>query len=191
MQSSDSLAPFGRRSGLPLLTAYLLGRMLVLYRLAHAPASAPNVGDGLPALRKTEFLPRRNEGLPGSWAVLFVRAVVEDPAGCRPPLALGGEVRYCLQVNQYPGHPGFNFFRGCMAHGPHVRAPTHRRVHYRAPSQGSLPTRAGSPLVGRVSHPLDDLRSFMKSSHTSILLDQPFLVALAPKSTGHVRPGFL
>jgi hypothetical protein len=30
-------------------------------------------------------------GLPGSWAVLFVRAVVEDPAGCVPPLAQGGE----------------------------------------------------------------------------------------------------
>ena len=34
------------------------------------------------------------------------------------------------------------------------------------PSQGSLPTRAGSPLAGRVSHPLDDERSFMESSHT-------------------------
>ena len=45
------------------------------------------------------------------------------------------------------------------------------------PSQGSLPARVGSPLAGRVSHPLDDKRSFMKSSHTPILLDQPFLVA--------------
>jgi hypothetical protein len=30
-------------------------------------------------------------GLPGSWAVFFVRAVVEDPAGCLPTLAHGGE----------------------------------------------------------------------------------------------------
>jgi hypothetical protein len=37
---------------------------------------------------------------------------------------------------------------------------------------------AGSPLVGRVSHPLDDKRCFMKSSHTPLLTDQHFLVAL-------------
>ena len=37
--------------------------------------------------------------------------------------------------------------------------------------------RAGSPLAGRVSHPLDDKQGFMKSSHTPILLDQPCLVA--------------
>ena len=38
--------------------------------------------------------------------------------------------------------------------------------------------RAGSPLAGRVSHPLDDKQGFMKSSPTPILLDQPCLVAL-------------
>ena len=46
------------------------------------------------------------------------------------------------------------------------------------PAQGSLPARAGSPLAGRVSHPLDDKQGFMKSSHTPLLLDQPCLVAL-------------
>ena len=35
------------------------------------------------------------------------------------------------------------------------------------PSQGSLPTRAGSPLAGRASHPLDSKRNFMESSHSS------------------------
>jgi hypothetical protein len=34
---------------------------------------------------------RRNEGLPGFWAVLFVRAAVEDPAGCDPLLAHDAE----------------------------------------------------------------------------------------------------
>jgi hypothetical protein len=38
------------------------------------------------------------------------------------------------------------------------------------PSQGSLPARAGSPLAGRVSHPLDDKRNFKETSH--ILLSQ-------------------
>ena len=49
-----------------------------------------------------------------------------------------------------------------------------------SPAQGSLPARAGSPLAGRVSHPLDDQQGFMKSSHTPLLLDQPCLVALHP-----------
>ncbi len=46
------------------------------------------------------------------------------------------------------------------------------------PSQGSLPARAGSPLAGRVSHPLDDIRSLMESSHPPFLFDPPCLVAL-------------
>ena len=43
--------------------------------------------------------------------------------------------------------------------------------------------RAGSPLAGRGSHPLDDEQGFMVSSHTPILLDQPCLVA--PKAGIH------
>ena len=46
--------------------------------------------------------------------------------------------------------------------------------------------RAGSPLAGRVSHPLDDEQGFMKSSHTPILLDQPCLVALKTEITGYL-----
>ena len=45
------------------------------------------------------------------------------------------------------------------------------------PAQGSLPARVGSPLAGRDLHPLDDEQGFMKSSHPSLLLDQPCLVA--------------
>jgi hypothetical protein len=37
---------------------------------------------------------------------------------------------------------------------------------------------AGSPLVGRVSHPSDDSRSFMNLSRYSLLSDQQGLVAL-------------
>ena len=46
------------------------------------------------------------------------------------------------------------------------------------PSQGSLPARAGSPLAGRASHPLDDQQDFTTSSQTSLLPDQHRLVAL-------------
>jgi hypothetical protein len=45
------------------------------------------------------------------------------------------------------------------------------------PSQGSLPTWAGSPLAGRDSHPLDDERNFIASSHPRLPSDQPCLVA--------------
>ncbi len=91
MQPSDSLVPISRRSSHPSPTAYL-GAGACSSPHARAPASVPSVGDGSPALRITGFLPRRNKGLPGSWAVLFVCAVVEDPAGCEPPLAHHGEV---------------------------------------------------------------------------------------------------
>jgi hypothetical protein len=44
--------------------------------------------------------------------------------------------------------------------------------------QAWLPARAGSPLAGRDLHPLDNERSFMKSSHPPIPFDQQGLVAL-------------
>src|SRR6266571_224134 len=43
---------------------------------------------------------------------------------------------------------------------------------------GLLPARAGSPLAGRDSHPLDDEQSFMETSHPPIPFDQQGLVAL-------------
>jgi hypothetical protein len=46
-----------------------------------------------------------------------------------------------------------------------------------SPSQGWLPTRAGSPFAGWISHPLDSRRSFMELSRLPILLDQKSLVA--------------
>ena len=89
-------------------------------------------------------LSRRGEGLPGYWAVLFVRAVVEHPAGYGP-LAHSRRGRCCLQVKQHPGHPGRYRFRGRMPHGPHARMPTHRRARYR-------PRRKARYRLGR-AHP--------------------------------------
>ncbi len=134
--------------------------------------AAPNVGDGSPALRYTGLLPRINEGLPGSWAVLFVRAVVQHPAGYDPssPLPLfeeiTGEAVVAFRENRTLG------IRIPIA----FEAATPRLTRSRAyaspaslprPSQGSLPARAGSPLAGRDSHPLDDKRSFMEPSQSS------------------------
>src|SRR4030095_14807246 len=69
-----------------------------------------------------------------------------------------------LQVNQHPGHPG-----RLEVSGPHAPWPTRLHAYaspgaFLAPAQGWLPARAGSPLAGRVLHPLDDERSFMKVS---------------------------
>jgi len=59
------------------------------------------------------------------------------------------------------------------------------------PSPGLLPARAGSPLAGRVSHPLDDERSFMESSHPPFPFDQPCLAAtvraIRPSQTPRMR----
>ena len=46
------------------------------------------------------------------------------------------------------------------------------------PAQGLLPARAGSPLAGRDSHPLDNEQSFMEVSHPPIPFDPQGLVAL-------------
>ena len=72
---------------------------------------------------------------------------------------------YGLQVKQDPRPPG-----RLEVSGPHAPWPT-RSHAYASPttflgsSQGLLPAQAGSPLAGRVLHPLDDRRSFMKLSH--------------------------
>ena len=51
------------------------------------------------------FFSRRNEGLPGFWAVLFVRAMVEDPAGGSSLLAQSRRGCRRLQAIQRLGHP--------------------------------------------------------------------------------------
>ena len=46
---------------------------------------------------------RRSEGLPGFWAVLFVRAAVEDSAGCGPRLAHGAEAAVAFKQSNTLG----------------------------------------------------------------------------------------
>ena len=76
-------------------------------------------------------LPRRNEGIPGAWAILFVRAVVFDPAGCVPPLAHLA-VRSLLPSGEpIPWAPGNIFLSWLPTHGPLARVPTLRRIRYR------------------------------------------------------------
>ncbi len=127
-------------------------------------------GFGSPCRRPTSIKSRRSEDLPGYWAVLFVRAVMQHPAGRTPSLPLllfekiHGEAVIAFRENRTLG----------IRNGIVFEAATPRLTRSRAyasptslprPSQGSLPARAGSPLAGRNSHPLDSKRSFMESSH--------------------------
>ena len=54
---------------------------------ARGRAARRSAVTGSPWLRSSV---EEEKGLPGFWVVLFVRAVVEDPAGCGPLLALVG-----------------------------------------------------------------------------------------------------
>ena len=73
----------------PLPVAYLAAgaSSVPLRPTTRALANVSCVGDGSPALRATGVSSRRGEGLPGYGAVLFVRAMVEHPAGYHPLLA--------------------------------------------------------------------------------------------------------
>ena len=118
---------------------------------------------------------RRSEGLPGSWVVLFVRAVVEHPAGYDLSLPLPlfeeihGKVIVAFRENRTLGIRNVIAFEAAVPRLTRSRAYASPASLPR-PAPGSLPARAGSPLAGRVSHPLDDRRSFMKSSQSSIPL---------------------
>ena len=126
--------PSTSSSGLPSPLAYLgadacsapCGRRLV------PSAYEPRVGDSLSGSPWCRFLPRRNVGLPGSWVILFLRAVVVHPAGCDlpSPLPLSGRPP-SPSGKTAPWASGMTWFSWPLSHGPHARAPTHRRPRRR------------------------------------------------------------
>ena len=118
-------------------------------------------------------------GLPGSWVVLFLRAEVVHPAGCGGPSPISIAGAPLLPSGETaPSASGM-----VISFVAAVPRPTRSRIYASpstlpCPSQDSLPAGAVFPFAGRVSHPLDDLPNFTNSSHSSLLSDQPFLVAL-------------
>ncbi len=113
--------------------------------------------------------PWKDKGLPGYEAILFVRAVVQHPAGPDPssPLLLfekiHGEIVIAFTQNRTLG------IRNDIAFEATYPRPTRSRAYASPislprPSPGSLPARAGSPLAGQVSHLRDNKRNFMESS---------------------------
>jgi hypothetical protein len=137
------------------------------------PANTPHVGDWSPDLRLSGLLTRRNEGLPGFWAVLFVRAVVEDPAGCSSLLARSSERLPSPSGNPTPWAPGMTI--AFVAAWPTAHTLAHLRIA--APVTGNAarlatglggltPDRAGFAPAGRQTRFHDFIAS-------SILPDQP------------------
>jgi len=121
---------------------------------------------------------RKGEGLPGYWTVLFGRAVVEHPAGYAPSSPYLSETALLPSGHSAPWASGKNIGFGAASPRPTRSYAYASPAFLPRPSQGLLPTRAGSPFAGRVSHPLDDQQSFMESSHPPIPFDQQSLVAL-------------
>ena len=119
----------------PLPTAYLDAGACSVPRgpTTRALANVSCVGDGSPALRKTGDGSRRGEGLPGYWTVLFVRAMVEHPAGYRsPPRPDNTFTQGLLLPSMQSSSLGIREAEvsGPQSHGPHVRMPTHCSPHF-------------------------------------------------------------
>ena len=182
MQPSDSLAPSAAAPVIPRQ------RPTPARRSCSSPSHRR---PRLPVQRRRHFypgsplagsVPRRDKGLPGAWAILFVRAVLFDPrVRCAPRPATGApavafrppETLSTRNASNFGALPLTARSLACLRFAQSVTV-----------SGARLATgRAGSPFAGWVSHPLDDIQGFMVSSHTPILLDQPCLVA--PKAGIH------
>jgi hypothetical protein len=176
MQPSDSLVPFGRRSGRPSPAAYPGAQVLFFTAAPVPPLTGATPETFLPRLPISRLSPEEKRGDPRCLGHPLRACRAQRPRRVRPPLARSRCGRCCLQASQYLGHPETCFFRGYL---PTAHSLACLRFAESVTVSGArLATgRAGSPLAGRVSHPLDDKQGFMKSSHTPILLDQPCLVA--------------
>ena len=174
MQPSDFPASFGRSFGSPCWRPTSM-QELVLSRTAHAPADARRVGDGSPALRNTGFSrgEARTSQVPGPSSSCAPWS--NTPPDTTPPCPYSssrrnhGEVVVAFRENRTLGIRDDIAFEAAVPRLTRSRAYA-SPISLPGPAPGSLPARAGSPLAGRDSHPLDDKRSFMESSQPSIPL---------------------
>ena len=197
MQPSDSLASFSRGFGSPRRRPTSWGRRLfcrLTRRPVRAPADAPASENGSPALHPTgnsrgEVRASRVTG-PSSSRVPWCNT----PPDTAPPRPYFSS-RRSTERSPSPSRKKERSASGddIVFEATYPR-PTRSRTYASTiplprPSQGSLPARAGSPLAGRASHPLDDERNFMESSHPPIPIDQQSLVALNCLSLLHSSAG--
>ena len=108
---------------------------------------------------------RRGEGLPGYGAVLFVRAMVEHPAGYGPLLAHTTEKPLLPSGKSGPWASGKMIGFGAACPMAHTFACLRIADGLSATVARLATGRAGSPLAGRDSHPLDDRQHFMEASY--------------------------
>ena len=104
---------------------------------------------------------RRGEGLPGYGAVLFVRAMVEHPAGYGPLLAHTTEKPLLPSGKSGPWASGKVIGFGAACPMAHTFACLRIADGLSATVARLATGRAGSPLAGQDSHLLDDTQSFM------------------------------
>jgi len=121
---------------------------------------------------------RRGEGLPGYGAVLFVRAMVEHPAGYGPLLAHTTEKPLLPSGTSGPWASGKVRGFGAACPMAHTFACLRIADGLSATVARLATGRAGSPLAGQDSHLLDDTQSFMKALHPPVPIDPHCLVAL-------------
>ena len=162
-------APFRHRSGSPGSWPPAMRALCSLPQGADDTGArhVPCVGDGSPALRHAGMGRGEARASPGtgpsSSYVPWSHTPPETPPSLpRRYVCRGG---MAFRVKQDPRPPGRR-----EVSGPHAPWPTRSHADaspttFLGSSQGWLPAPAGSPLAGRVLHPLDDTRRFMKLSH--------------------------
>jgi hypothetical protein len=178
MQPSDFLPPSARA---PVPLAAGLPRCGCLFCASWADdtctRNVPCVGDDSPALRKTGMCRggvRTSQVTGPSSSCVLGSSTPPDTLPALPVIAREGCCLRCFSALSASGKI-FSF-------GAAIPRPA-RSHAYASPAvfprlaQGLLPTWAGSPLVGRDSHPLNDTQSFMKASHPPIPVGPQGLVA--------------
>jgi len=140
-------------------------------------------------------------GLPGCWAVLFARAVVEDPAGCAALLAHGGESAVAFRQSNALGTRNVIGFVAAWptAHALaclRINAPVAGYAARLATGPGGLtPDRAGFAPAGRRTgfHEHRIVHSFLASrawSQLEVLSPEPIkehIKKLAESIKGHEK----
>ena len=178
MQPSDSLAPFGRRSGLPSPTTYL-GTQDLFFTATPVPtptrATSETLLPRLPVRRLSSQGETRVSQVPGPssscvpWSKTPPGATAPRPLSVRSPSSSGVAI---------PWTPGNLLISWLFPLGPHARVPTHRRIRYRLRRKARYRPGRAHPWPGGFRTRWMTNKGFMESSHTPFLLDQPCLVAL-------------
>ena len=143
-----------------------------------ALANVSCVGDGSPALRKAGNGSRRGEGLPGYWTVLFIRAMVEHPAGYAPLLAHFAQRALLPSSHSAPWASGKSIGFGAACSMAHTFACL-RIADPISDAVARLATGSGGLTLGRAGFaPAGRQTKFHEGIVSSLPFDQHCLVAL-------------